>query len=105
MDKNALTSVLGVMDIEQDARDAIAALEDADLRTIDQAILSALSHSWQKAGFIASGVMIAAPDEYEELPEVLYELRIRGLALSKRIESKGDPQMMKTFEIRLPAGQ
>ena len=46
--------------------------------------------------------MIAAPDEHEELPEVFYAVRIRALVQAACIEGKGDPQVLKTFEIRLP---
>lgn len=101
MDKTALEAALADLDLEQEQRDAVATLDDRDLMQIDQAILSALDRSWQKAGFIASGVMIAAPDAYEELPEVVYVLRIRALAQAGRIEGKGDPQVLKTYEIRL----
>ncbi|VXC15616.1 conserved hypothetical protein [Luteimonas sp. 9C] len=101
MGKTALEAALADLDLEQEQRDAVATLDDRDLMQIDQAILSALDRSWQKAGFIASGVMIAAPDAYEELPEVVYELRIRALAQAGRIEGKGDPQVLKTYEIRL----
>ena len=45
--------------------------------------------------------MIAAPDEYEDLPEMFYASRIRALAEASRIETKGDARALKTFEIRL----
>ncbi|MGV8960811.1 MAG: hypothetical protein ACOH1V_10535 [Stenotrophomonas sp.] len=102
MDSIALEAAIAHMDLKQEARDAIMRLDDGDLEQIDQAILSALDHNWKKAGFIASGVMISAPDEHEEVPEVLYALRIRALLAASRIQGKGDPQVMKTFEIRLP---
>ena len=102
LDKTALDRAMDDMTLEQAERDAIARLDDGDLEQIDRAILSALGNTWQKAGFIASGVMIAAPDEYEELPEVFYAVRIRALVQAACIEGKGDPQVLKTFEIRLP---
>ena len=46
--------------------------------------------------------MIAAPDEYEDLPEMFYASRIQVLAEASRIETKGDALALKTFEIRLP---
>lgn len=87
--------------LDQDARDAIARLGEHDLQKIDRAILSSLGREWKKAGFITAGVMIAAPDEYEDLPEVFYASRIRLLAEASRIETKGDASALKTFEIRL----
>ena len=107
MEKSALKAALGAtMDdatLDQEARDAIARLDEKDLQKIDRAILSALSRDWKKAGFITAGVMIAAPDEYEDLPEMFYASRIRALAEASRIETKGDALALKTFEIRLPA--
>ncbi|WP_101926098.1 MULTISPECIES: DUF3658 domain-containing protein [Luteimonas] len=102
LDKAALDRAMEDMTLEQAERDAVARLDDGDLEQIDRAILSALDDRWQKAGFIASGVMIAAPDEHEELPEVLYAERIRALVQAARLEGKGDPSVLKTFEIRLP---
>ena len=86
---------------DQEARDAIARLGEHDLLKIDRAILSSLGREWKKAGFITAGVMIAAPDEYEDLPEMFYASRIRVLAEASRIETKGDARALKTFEIRL----
>ncbi|MBD9370032.1 DUF3658 domain-containing protein [Xanthomonas sp. XNM01] len=99
----ALQAALQGMELEQDAQDAIARLQDSDLEQIDQAILSALGRDWKKAGFITAGVMIAAPDEHEELPEAFYALRIRALAQAGRIEVNGDLDALKTCDIRLPA--
>ena len=86
---------------DQEAREAIARLGEHDLLQIDRAILSSLGRDWKKAGFITAGVMIAAPDEYEELPEMFYASRIRVLAEASRIETRGDALALKTFEIRL----
>ena len=106
MENSALRAALGAtMDdvtLDQEARDAIARLDENDFLQIDRAILSSLSRDWKKAGFITAGVMIAAPDEYEDLPEMFYASRIRALAEAARIETKGDARALKTFEIRLP---
>ena len=106
MENSALKAALGAtMDnaaLDQEARDAIARLDENDFLQIDRAILSSLSRDWKKAGFITAGVMIAAPDEYEDLPEMFYASRIRALAEASRIETKGDALALKTFEIRLP---
>ena len=106
MENSALKAALGAkMDeatLDQEARDAIARLDESYLLQIDRAILSALGRDWKKAGFITAGVMIAAPDEYEDLPEMFYASRIQVLAEASRIETKGDALALKTFEIRLP---
>ena len=102
LDRTALERALEHVPLEPAERDAIARLEDGDLDRIDRAILATLGTTWQKAGFIASGVMIAAPDAYEDLPEAFYAARIRALVQAAGIEGRGDPDVLKTFEIRLP---
>ena len=99
--KSALQAALESVELGQDAQEAIARLQERDLAQIDQSILSALGSGWKKAGFVTAGVMIAAPDEYEDLPEMFYASRIRVLAEASRIETKGDARALKTFEIRL----
>ncbi|MET0289784.1 MAG: DUF3658 domain-containing protein [Pseudoxanthomonas sp.] len=103
--KSALQVALESVELDADAQDAIARLEAQDLVQIDQAILSALDRSWKKTGFITAGVMIAAPDAHEDLPELFYALRIRALAKASRIEVKGDLDALKTSEIRLSSAQ
>ncbi|MET0327196.1 MAG: DUF3658 domain-containing protein [Luteimonas sp.] len=101
LDKATLAALLdGAQD---DAREAIERLDARDIAVIDGAILAALDDGWKKAGFIAAGVMIAAPDEHEELPEAVYAHRIRALVEDGRIEGRGDAEDLKTFEIRLAA--
>ena len=101
LNKSALQVALESVEMGQEAQQAIARLQAQDLETIDQSILNALSRSWKQAGLVAAGVMIGAPDEYEELPETFYILRIRALAESARIQVKGDLDTLKTSEIRL----
>jgi hypothetical protein len=101
--KAALASALAGMEDNEEGRAAIARLQEQDLLQIDQAILASLDRSWKKAGFVTAGVMIAAPDAHEEIPESFYVLRIRALAEASRIEVKGDLEDLKTSEIRRSA--
>ena len=105
LDKAALAALLDDAGLEDDAREAIERLGAQDIAQIDGAILAALGHEWKKAGFIAAGVMIAAPDAHEDLPEAVYVQRIRALLDAGRIEGRGDATAFKTFEIRLPDAQ
>ena len=99
LDEAALAALLdGAQD---DAREAIERLDAQAIAVIDGAILAALNRDWKKAGFIAAGVMIAAPDEHEDLPEAVYAHRIRALVDDGRIEGRGNADDLKTFEIRL----
>lgn len=101
LNNDALAAALAGMDDSQEGREAIERLQEQDLVKIDQAILASLDRSWKKAGFVTAGVLIAAPDEYEDIPEAFYALRIRALADGSRIEVKGDLDVLKTCEIRL----
>src|SRR5690606_25870800 len=103
--KEGLAAALAGMDDSQEAREAIERLRESDLVKIDQLILASLDRSWKKAGFVTAGVLIAAPDEYEEIPEAFYALRIRVLAEASRIEVKGDLDVLKACEIRLASPQ
>ena len=105
MNKDALAAALAGMEDNEEGRAAIARLHERDIARIDQAILSALdSGSWKKAGFVTAGVLIAAPDEYEDVPEAFYAERIRALVSVSRIEAKGDLEGLKDCEIRLAGG-
>ena len=99
--KSALQSALESVEMGPEAQAAIAALQPADLEQIDALILAALDGSWKKAGLIASGIMLSAPDEYEELPEAFYVQRIAALVQSGRVEADGSLEAIKTCQIRL----
>ena len=101
--KSALQMALESVEMGQEAQDAIARLQAEDLEQIDQSILAALDRGWKQAGLIAAGVMICAPDEYEEIPEAFYIARMRTLAQTARIEVKGDLETLKSSEVRLAA--
>ena len=101
--KSALQAALESVEMSPEAQEAVASLQAHDLEQIDQAILAALDSSWKKAGLIATGVMLAAPDEYGELPEGFYIQRIGALAAAGRIELQGSLEAVKTCDIRLPA--
>ena len=101
LNKDGLAAALAGMGDDQEGREAIERLQEKDLLKIDQAILLALDRTWKNAGFVTAGVLIAAPDEYEDIPEAFYALRIRSLADDSRIEVKGDLEVLKTCEIRL----
>ncbi len=105
LSKAALDAAIAGIALEPEEHDAITRLEDQDLALIDRAILSSLDRNWKSAGFIAAGVMIAAPDEHEDVPELVYALRIRALAEASQIEARGDLNALKASEIRLPATQ
>lgn len=103
LNKDVLAAALNGMGDTQEGREAIERLQAQDLVKIDQSILSSLSRTWKNAGFVTAGVLIAAPDEYEDIPESFYALRIGVLADESRIEVKGSLEELKTCEIRLPS--
>ena len=99
--KSALQVALESVEMGPEAEEALARLQASDLEQIDHLILAALHSTWKGADLIASGVMLSAPDEYEDLPEAFYVQRIRALADASRIELKGSLDAIKTCEIRL----
>ncbi len=101
VNKDALAAALAGMEDNEEARAAIARLGERDIGRIDKAILSKLGSEWKKVGLVTTGVLIAAPDEYEEIPEAFYASRILALASEGRIEAQGNLEDPKAGEIRL----
>lgn len=101
--KSALQAALESVEMGPEAQEAIANLQPQDLEQIDSLLLGALDGSWKQAGLIAAGIMLSAPDEFEELPEAFYVQRMGVLAQSGQVELKGELASLKTCQIRLPA--
>lgn len=101
--KSPLQAALESVEMSPEAQEAIDGLQERDLARIDALILAALDVEWKKAGLIAAGVMLSAPDEYEELPEAFYVQRMAALVVASRVELQGELSALKTCQIRLAA--
>ena len=102
-DKSALQAALESVELGPEAQEAVANLQQGDLQRIDAMILAVLDRSWKKSGLVAAGIMLSAPDEYEELPEAFYVQRMAALVHEARIEVRGSLDALKSSEVRLAA--
>lgn len=80
-------------------------LTAAQLRRIDECLLSHTSHQWHKVAYVIGQTMKEIYDEFHGIPDVFYGLRIKHLAESGVIEAAGNLNRMRYSEIRLPEKQ
>jgi hypothetical protein len=77
-------------------------LTPADIKRIDDCLLSHTPHQWGKVARVIGLTMREIYGEFPGLPDVFYALRIKHLAESGAIEAAGNLNRMRYSEIRLP---
>jgi hypothetical protein len=77
-------------------------LTAADLKRIDECLLSHTSHLSHKVARVIARTMQELNNEFPGLPDVFYSTRIKHLAESGAIEAAGNLDRMRFSEIRLP---
>ena len=77
-------------------------LTAADLKRIDECLLSNTSHQWRKVAYVIGQTMKEIHDEFPGIPDGFYSTRIKHLAESGAIEAAGNLGRMRHSEIRLP---
>ena len=87
------------MNADQHAR--AARLTEADLRTIDECILSNITHQFRKTAKVVASTMGDIGDDFPGLPDVFYSGRIKHLAAAGLIEAAGNLNRMRHSEVRL----
>jgi len=73
-----------------------------DFDRIDELLLARVQERWRKVAFVIGRTMIEADDELSGVDDLLLAERIRCLALSGKIESRGDLGTLHDSEIRAP---
>jgi hypothetical protein len=91
------------MDADEEAR--AARLTEAELRTIDECILSNITCRFQKTARVVVLAMNAMGNRFRELPPVFYSGRIKSLAAAGVIEAAGNLNCMRFSEVRLPQNE
>ncbi len=89
--------------LDDDEIRAILALTDADIKAIDEAILSQLSVHWQKTALVVSVAMDAYPEKYFDIPDLFYGERVVALFAKGLIEANGNLRRMRSSEVRMLA--
>ena len=89
----------GTMNADEQAR--AATLTEAQLRTIDECILSNITHRLQKTARVVVLTMRTLGEQFPELPPIFYSGRIKHLAAAGLIEAAGNLNRMRFSEVRL----
>lgn len=76
-------------------------LTSADLKRIDECLLSHVSHRWSKVARVIGQTMLILSREFPGMPDVFYSSRIKHLAESGAIEAAGNLNRMRFSEIRI----
>ena len=87
------------LDPEEEAQARL--LTAADLKRIDECLLSNTSHQWRKGARVIGQTMLVLGPEFPGLPDVFYSTRIKHLAKTGAIEAAGNLDRMRYSEIRL----
>ena len=77
-------------------------LTEADLKCIDERLLSHISHRWYKVARVVAMTMQDLQEQFPEIPDVFYSFRIRHLAEAGVIQAAGDLNRMRYSEVRRP---
>ena len=88
--------------LSSEQRSKVAALTAAQLKAIDETLLSSASEHWQKVARLVGSAMWALKDQIFEIPDVYFSERIRGLVEQGLLESFGDLSRMRYSEVRIP---
>ena len=80
-------------------------LSEAEIQSIDQALLSNASHNWRKVARIVGFTIMYHPNSIPGIPDIFYASRVRKLVESGHLESEGDLRCMRFSEVRLPTAK
>ena len=77
-------------------------LSDAEIETIDTALLANTSIQWRKVARVVATTMNCLPYRVVGIPDSYYSQRIKQLVSAGLLESQGNLSYMRYSEIRLP---
>jgi hypothetical protein len=85
-------------------QEAVSRLTEADLQTIDAAIIANIVDNWRKVARVVGTTMNEFADQslYPGLGDVFYAQRIRLMVEKGLVEAVGDLKRMGYSEVRLP---
>ena len=83
-------------------RAKVAQLTEAEIRVIDEALISNAQQPWRKIAMVIALTMSHFQNQFSWIPDLFYAERVRKLIQSGRLESQGDLAYMRFCEVRLP---
>jgi hypothetical protein len=84
---------------EEEAR--VAQLNDDQVRSIDEALLSNACSNWRKIARVVGTTMMGI-ENLGGIPDLYFAHRVRNLVEAGRLESQGNLSCMGIGEVRLP---
>jgi hypothetical protein len=89
--------------LSNEEQSVVAELTDADLQSIDAAILANSSNRWLKVVRVVVDAESALSVRYPGLSYIFYAQRLIRLSEEGRLESQGNLDYMRFSEVRIPA--
>ncbi len=77
-------------------------LTDAEIQTIDNALLANTSIRWRKVARVVGTVMMELPNRVKGIPDAYYSQRVQMLVKDGLLESQGNLSFMRYSEVRKP---
>lgn len=90
--------------LSESERSASEKLSDAELREIDEAILSESSDRWLKIARVVGDVQRRLRNVFPELSYLFYSERLICLIEKGELEVQGNPIFIRFSEVRRPGG-
>jgi hypothetical protein len=87
---------------EQEA--LVAKLSPEAIEEIDQQIISECIEHWRKVARVVGSTIMRFQEQYPELTDGFYSLRVQSLVNDGKLESRGNLKRMRYSEVRLPGG-
>ncbi len=89
--------------LSEEEQNRVDRLNDDDLRSIDEALLSHCSSvHFRKVARVVGSAMMDREDRFEGIPDIFYSQRVTKLVESGRLEHQGRLGYMRFCEVRLP---
>ena len=81
----------------------VSKLSEADVKRIDNALLSNACRHWRKVARVVGTTMMEMQDRVSGIPDIYYSQRVSRLVEEGRLESQGNLAYMGFSEVRLPS--
>ena len=88
--------------LSQEQLKLVAKLSDAEIETIDNALLANTTLQWRKVARVVATTMNSLPCRVVGIPDSYYSQRIQQLVSAGLLESQGNLSYMRYSAIRLP---
>ena len=88
-------------ELDEEQRELVSKLSEAELRKIDETLLSNASLRYKKVAMIVATSMMDLMKNNPDLPDIFYSQRIQKLVAEGRLVAEGNLDYMRYSEVRL----